>query len=180
MSKNSTSFKKGQIPWNKGLPGLIGDKNHFWGKKHTEETKNKISKANKGKKRSEEVKKKFSIIRKGLNTWTKGRKASEETKQKMRESRIKYIASVYGNVYPGIGKNEKEILDKLEQELGYRIIRQFEVGGYYVDGYIPEINLVIEVDEKYHDNQKEKDLKREEFIRAKLGCRFIRIKDFIK
>lgn len=106
-----------------------------------------------------------------------GRIVSDKTKQKQRESRIKYLTSVHGIISPRIGRNEKEILDKLEQELQYRIIRQFQVGGYYVDGYIPEINLVIEVDEKYHENKKDKDFKREEFIKSKLGCSFMRIKD---
>ena len=71
-------------------------------------------------------------------------------------------------------------MDELEVELGYRIIRQYQVGCYWVDGYIPEINLVIEVDEKYHENekQKEEDKEREEFIKQKLGCRFLRIKDY--
>ena len=50
---------------------------HFKGKQyrlgvhHTEETKQKMSIANKGKRLSEETKQKMSIARKGLNTWSK-------------------------------------------------------------------------------------------------------------
>lgn len=42
-----------------------GDKNPFFGKEHSEDTKNKISKANKGSKRTEEVKQQMSETRLG-------------------------------------------------------------------------------------------------------------------
>ncbi|MDC0637814.1 NUMOD3 domain-containing DNA-binding protein [Nitrosopumilus sp.] len=73
--------KKGNIPWNKG-------------RKHSNETKKKISQANKGKKRSEEVKKQMSISRKNPSKETrtkisqagKGRKFSEEHKKKISQA----------------------------------------------------------------------------------------------
>ena len=73
--------KKGNIPWNKG-------------KKHSKETKEKISQANKGKKRSEEVKKQMSISRKNPSKETRtkisqageGRKFSEEHKKKISDA----------------------------------------------------------------------------------------------
>ena len=125
------------------------------GKPESVRTRQKISRANKGKHRSEEAKER---IRKGV---------------------IKYIREYRGGLAVNIGKHEKQILDALEVELGYRIIRQYEVGGYFLDGYIPEINLAIEVDEKFHTTprHKKKDAEREEFIKQKLGCRFLRIKD---
>ena len=107
---------------------------------------------------------------------TLGKHFSEETKIKMRLSAFEYAKKTDGIIYPRIGHNEKQILDKLEQKLGYRIIRQYEIGGYYLDGYIPEINLAIEVDEKIKN--REKDIKREDFIKQKLGCQFMRIKDY--
>ena len=58
--------------------------------KHTEETKQKISEANKGKKRSEETKKKISESLKGKyggeNSPMYGKHHSEETKQKISEA----------------------------------------------------------------------------------------------
>ena len=54
----------------------------FKGCKLTEETKLKISKANKGKHLSEEAKQKISIANKGNKSWL-GRKHSEEAKQKI-------------------------------------------------------------------------------------------------
>lgn len=57
-----------------------GEKNHFYGKKHTEETRRKISEIQKGKKKkphSEEAKKKISLAHKGKPTWIKGVKQPE-------------------------------------------------------------------------------------------------------
>ena len=48
---------------------LSGDNNHFYGKTHSEETKEKISKSNKGK-----------------IAWNKGKPLSEETKEKISKS----------------------------------------------------------------------------------------------
>jgi len=64
-------FKKGNIPWMKG-------------KKHTEVSKKKQSKAHKGKTLSEEHKKKIGEASKG-NTNMLGKRHSEETKKKMSE-----------------------------------------------------------------------------------------------
>ena len=158
----------------------------------SKEWKRKISEGNKGKKRkpfTEEHKRKISEAKKGkkkspfseehrrkLSEAHKGKKFSEESKKKMREATLKYIKRISGQVCPRIGRNEIQILGELEKKLGYRIIRQYEIGGYYLDGYIPEINLAIEVDEK--PKITEKDIEREEFIKQKLGCRFLRIKDY--
>ncbi len=64
-------------PWNKGLTysieghsqRYIGENNPFYGKKHSEETKRKISRSNKG------------------NSYKKGFVCSKETKQRMKDSR---------------------------------------------------------------------------------------------
>ena len=51
--------------------------------------------------------------------------------------------------------------------------------GYWLDGYDKENNVVYEFDEKYHDNQKQKqkDMLRQQDIINHLKCNFIRIKD---
>lgn len=78
------------------LFGITGSKTSFYGKKHTEETKRKISekaKGNtrtKGMKMSEESKLKISKANKG-NKYCLGRVLSDETKSKMRESKIKKV-----------------------------------------------------------------------------------------
>ena len=55
------------------------------GKHHSEETKKKMSKANKGRHLTEEQKKAISRARKGKATFA-GKHHTEETKQKMREA----------------------------------------------------------------------------------------------
>ena len=101
---------------------------------------------------------------------------SEEHKRKIRESVFNYAKKMAGIICPRIGKNEKEILNELEQRLGYKIIRQFKCEGYFIDGYITETNLAIEIDER--PKNTEKDLRREKIIKAQLGCELLRIKDY--
>jgi len=76
---------------------------------------------------------------------------------------------------PRLGRTEKEILDQLEILFGYKILRQFKIAGYFIDGYIPEIRLVIEVDERHHKNQQDKDFQRQKEIEHLLNCKFLRI-----
>ena len=59
------------------------EENPFYGKHHSNETKTKISEANKGRKHSEESKKKMSDIRKGRKSPMEGKQHSEETKRKI-------------------------------------------------------------------------------------------------
>ena len=60
-----------------------GPRNPFFGKKHSEETKQKIAKANRGRKISEETRQKLSLSSRGRGL---GRKLSEETKQRMSQA----------------------------------------------------------------------------------------------
>ena len=96
--RKMSDAKKGKIPWNKGKTGIFsketiekmkehaklrcGEKGSFYGKVHSEETKKKISLANKGKTAwnkgkhgfvmSEETKKKLSESGKGIYWWNNG------------------------------------------------------------------------------------------------------------
>ncbi len=55
------------------------------------------------------------------------------------------------------------------------VYRQYRVGLYYVDLFIPKINTVIECDEDGHKDRNDIDERiREEFIKGKLDCKFIR------
>ena len=68
-------WQKGNTPWNKGKKGLY---------KLSEETKQKLSLINIGRKHSEETKKKISEAHKKIGIpWRLGQKHSEETKMKM-------------------------------------------------------------------------------------------------
>ena len=64
-----------------------GEKNHFFGKKHSDETIIKLRDINKGKHLSEETKKKISDKIKGRTSPNKGKHPSEETRRKMSISR---------------------------------------------------------------------------------------------
>lgn len=80
-----------------------------------------------------------------------------------------------------LGKNETKILDLIETITGFKIERQFRVCGYSIDGFISELNIAIEIDEKYHynkeGNMREKDVQRQIIIENALKCKFIRIRD---
>lgn len=83
-------------------------------------------------------------------------------------------------VYPLIGRNEKNFLDKLQEHCKFDIIRQYQVIGYFVDGYIKELNLVIELDEKWHKLLKwyiDRDPIREKDIKSYLNCTFFRVEE---
>jgi group I intron endonuclease len=58
----------------------------FSGKKHSKETKKKISEAHKGNCISEETKKKISESKKGKPAWNKGVSRTEEEKKKIKEA----------------------------------------------------------------------------------------------
>ena len=107
----------------------------------------------------------------------KGKHHSKETIQILRKKSVLYMKEHRGYQKPNVGKHEKEILDYLETS-GIKIIRQYPVLGYWIDGYIPEYKLAIEIDERVKN--KPKDIGREDLIKDELGCIFIRIstKDF--
>lgn len=104
-----TEFKKGSIPWNKGLTkqtdkrvnniskNLLGEKNYMFGKKQSQDFIDKRFKKIIGSKRSLEVKIKMSLAMKGIKRKplssehkikiglsNKGQKRSEEFRNKMR------------------------------------------------------------------------------------------------
>jgi very-short-patch-repair endonuclease len=68
-----------------------------------------------------------------------------------------------------------EIVENLFSD--YKIIKQFGIGDYFIDWYIPELNLGIEFDENHHKFNYIQDSIREKYIKEKLKCNFIRFKD---
>lgn len=85
---------KGRTPWNKGkshsletikkiTESMKGEKNPWYGKKHSDATRKKMSEFHKGKVLSEEHRLKISESKKGKTTWNKGLKGeSSGTKGK--------------------------------------------------------------------------------------------------
>ena len=62
--------------------------------------------------------------------------------------------------------------------LGYKFRRQHPIGNYIVDFYAHKLKLVIEVDGKYHEKEKQKklDTNRTEFLEFN-GLKVIRFKN---
>ena len=56
-----------------------------------------------------------------------------------------------------------------------KIIRQFSVGKYLIDFYIPVYAIAIEFDEEHHKRQIEEDLVRQKYIEDEFGCVFVRV-----
>jgi hypothetical protein len=66
------------------------------------------------------------------------------------------------------------------EELGLGLkTNHYVLGRYKLDGYIPEFNIAIEVDEPYHAQYVTKDNIRTEDITTELGRTFIRVPDDI-
>jgi len=116
QKENFSIIRKGTKPWNKGkkfpqikgekngMYGKTKDKNPFYGKKHSEETRKKISESLKGIPLSEEHKKKKSLSMKGKLSGTKNPmygKCGEDnpnsrlTQEQANEIRLKYIPYKY-------------------------------------------------------------------------------------
>ncbi len=71
-NKNLLGFHHSEEAKQKISKATKGQNNHLYGKHHSEEAKQKISKANKGRTRSEEVKRKMSETRKRCHWYNDG------------------------------------------------------------------------------------------------------------
>lgn len=170
-------------------------KDHWLGKKHSQETKEKISSANKGQeynksrlgiKESEKAIEKRSLALKGRKPGFGNKKHSQETKLKMRLKRIEDMNKKYplGWTAPNYNKKACQLFEEINKELGWNgkhaeRVGEYQVLGYFLDYYEPVHNVVIEFDEKTHDKPKQKarDLEKQQLVTAELGCKFYRIKE---
>ena len=65
------------------------------------------------------------------------------------------------------------LCDTLDNIVEYK--RQYAVGKYFVDLYIPKYKIIVECDEfGHHGYKKEDETLRENFIIKELNCKFIR------
>ena len=118
------------------------------GRKHTEETKLKISQSHRGK---------------STNPFT------EETREKMRIARWRQIENLGGG--PMYNPDACNFIDKLNKEKGWNLRHALNGGeiricGYSLDGYDKDRNIVFEYDEKEHHTpiRRKKDLVRQNRI----------------
>jgi very-short-patch-repair endonuclease len=155
---------KGQKPWNTGKGGTY---------KLSDETKSKMIISAKNRKLPED-------FRQRCMEGARNRKSpsfiTDEHRRKNREAQIAYRSKM-GFQKRVIGKDETYVLDKIENTIGFKILRQYHVAGYFLDGYCPALNLAIEVDETYHNKKEQlrKDNYREQQIKNELNCGFLRI-----
>jgi len=168
---------------------------HWKNKKHTEETKNKISNSNKGKKynksrlgikESNKTKNKKSVALKGRIAGFINKKHSKETKLKMRLKRIDDLNKKFPNGWttPNYNKDACKLFETINNEMGWdgqhaERRSEYIVLGYFLDFYEPTLNLVIEYDEKTHEKPKQKlrDIEKQELVTKHLNCKFFRIKE---
>jgi DNA mismatch endonuclease (patch repair protein) len=168
--KNSGMFKKGQIPWNKGLTKETDERlKGFWlGKKRppfSEKWKTNIGLGEKGRKKSEDWKKKIGLANSKHSSWIKGKHHKSETIQKMREKRSKQI----------IPQKDTSIEIKIQEGLKklnipfetHKVIERFIQCDIFI-----EPNIVIFADgcwwhgcEQCHDKNK--------FLRFELGKKIL-------
>ena len=201
--KEGNKFVNGHNKPTLGLKSKFKDKSYIeiYGEEKAHKISNKIRESKLGEKNPAcrpEVKIKISENRKGLltgndnpNYWLgkKNRGQSDRMKsnnpalrsdvrEKSRNRMLKKWKEK-GNVKIGI--NEERLLNNIETLINKRITRQYQIIGYVVDGYIPEDNIVIEIDEKHHydrqGNLRERDMRRQQLISESLECDFIRIRD---
>lgn len=81
---------------------------------------------------------------------------------------------------PNIGKNERICLNELQLYTNFKIRRNELINGYFPDGWIKELNILLEYDESFHyKNGKlsENDIQRQQDLTTYLNCTFIRIKE---
>ena len=77
--------------------------------------------------------------------------------------------------------NEKEIVKCLVKALPYDSIKQFPIGQYKIDLYLPQFKIAIECDEFGHDAyDKHDEEKREQFITDQLSCKWIRFDPYVE
>jgi len=151
------------------------------------ESRYKMGSPNRGKNISncEHIKRKSETTKRNykngtiISSWI-GRKHSEKTKRKLREWMLDYLEDETGEIItPSKGKHETECFDELEKVFGILIKRNPKIIGYFPDGYIIDMNIIIEFDEPFHDNpiHKKKDEIRQTNIVDFLHCKFYRIKE---
>ena len=141
--------------------------------------KESISNAHSGKKLSPQHIEKIRV-RMIDTSYAKGHKCSDERKTDMRNAMISRIENGLKSgtsMTPNTSIYEKPILDTLEKFFNYKILRQYKIAGYFLDGYCPALKLAIEIDEEYHNKieQLNRDAYRENQIKNELGCTFMRI-----
>lgn len=112
-----------------------------------------------------------------------GKHHTEETKQKQRIGMLNAIKHTKGNVRANYNPKSIEVLDKISKDHGWHLQHaenggEYFIGGYFVDAYDKDLNIVVEYDEPKHYTKsgelKQKDVLRQNNIINYTGCTFYR------
>ena len=114
-----------------------------------------------------------------------GKSLTEDTKEKIRISTVNYLQSLLGDTIARYNKKSIDYINNLNEINHWNLQHaenggEVKIGGYFVDGYDKDLNIVFEYDEKRHYKDvdknvlKDKDIKRQNFIINKIKCRFFR------
>ena len=127
-----------------------------------------------GRKRPEKTRKRMSESKKGI-------KFSDEHRKNCRLSAINRIEKQKGQIQPNYNPGAISIIEQRAKELNIDDLQhaenggEYQVCGYFVDGYSLSKNIVIEYYEPFHKKQKERDERRKQEIINHLNCKFIEI-----
>lgn len=120
----------------------------------------------------------------------KGNQMCDEQKEKIRISTVLYLKNTNNQFAPRYSKKSIEYIKKLNEVNHWNLQHaenggEYEVDGYFLDGYDKELNIAFEYDEKKHYSDpvnnilSERDIERQEFIIEKLGCKFYRYNEYL-
>ncbi len=140
----------------KALKLRTGDKNSFYGRTFSEESIKKLSKAaklrtgdknsNYGNKWTDEQKKNMSIKTKGRKVSEQGKKNISEGNKKSYENGNRKIPAKFCDTKPEL--KVESIL--IESNINY--VKQKRIETRTFDFYLPDFNMLVEVDGKYYHN----------------------------
>ena len=108
---------------------------------------------------------------------------TEEHKKSISEGTKNYLKKTIKHGGARYSFKACEFINKLNEEKGWNLQHaenggEIRVDNYYLDGYDSSLNIAFEYDEKKHYNSNgelnEKDLKKMNYIKEKLNCRFFR------
>jgi len=114
-----------------------------------------------------------NLLKFGVDNYSK----TDEARELFRNNFINRIENQELNgepLTPRVGIKERECLQELQKHTKYKILRQEKIHGFFPDGYVRELNLIIEFYEKWHSNNWaiKKDQYREKFLKNKIKCDF--------
>ena len=118
------------------------------------------------------------------NPW-KDKCHTEEEKDKIRKSTIEYLKKNRNFNGPRYNVNACKYIDSINEQFGWQLQHalnggEYEIDGYFVDGYDKALNIVFEYDEPkhyidvYNNILRDKDVIRQQSIIEKLHCIFYR------